>query len=272
LIPQEALSEAARYYIQLDQFEPDQILEMRLAAALEKEAGADSAAGAAAQEPSSAGTAADKPGAVASSYDFLDELAAGTAAPGGGSASAYSGAAGAALVSMVARLTIGKKKYLEVEPQMQHMLARSESLRAELTRAIAQDAAAFDKVMEAYKLPKETPEQQALRQQAIETAMQGAAQVPLDVAQKALEVLELAATAVELGNLNAISDGAAGSAMAKACLTGAGYNVRINAVSLKDQAAAQRLLDAIAGLDRQAAQIEARIRQVLKERGGFPLV
>ena len=272
LIPQEALNEAARYYIQLDQFEPDQILEMRLAAALEKEAGADSAAGAAAQEPSSAGNAADKPGAVASSYDFLDELAAGTAAPGGGSASAYSGAAGAALVSMVARLTIGKKKYLEVEPQMQHMLARSEALRDELTQAIAQDAAAFDKVMEAYKLPKETPEQQALRQQAIETAMQGAAQVPLEVSQKALEVLELAATAVELGNLNAISDGAAGSAMAKACLTGAGYNVRINAVSLKDQAAAQRFLDAIAGLDRQAAEIEARIRQVLKERGGFPLV
>ncbi len=252
LIPQEALSEAARYYIQLDQFEPDQILEMRLAAALEKEAG----------------TA----GAVASSYDFLDELAAGTAAPGGGSASAYSGAAGAALVSMVARLTIGKKKYLEVEPQMQHMLARSEALRDELTQAIAQDAAAFDKVMEAYKLPKETPEQQALRQQAIETAMQGAAQVPLEVAQKALEVLELAATAVELGNLNAISDGAAGSAMAKACLTGAGYNVRINAVSLKDQAAAQRFLDAIADLDRQAGQIEDRIRKVLKERGGFPLV
>ncbi len=175
-------------------------------------------------------------------------------------------------MSMVARLTLGKKKYAEVEPQMQSMLEQAETLRAELTQAIAEDAASFDKVMEAYKLPKETPEQQALRQQTIESAMQGAAQVPLQVAQKALDVLRLAAVAVELGNLNAISDGAAGSAMAKACLTGAGYNVRINAVSLKDQAVAQGFLDAIADLDRQAAEIEARIRQILKERGGFPLV
>ena len=248
LIPQEALTEAARYYLQLDAFEPDQILETRLAAVQEK-----------------------RPQLVKSSYDFLDELAAGTAAPGGGSASAYSGAAGAALVSMMARLTIGKKKYAEVETQMQTILERSEQLRVELTAAIAGDAAAFETVMQAYKLPKDTPDEQTGRQQAIESAMTHAAQVPLEVAEMAVEVMELAEQVILAGNLNAISDGAAGSAMARAALTGAGYNVRINAISLTNQAAAQSFLQAIEQLDRQAAEIEARIRKSLVERGGMPL-
>lgn len=255
LIPQEALVEAARYYLQLDAFEPDQILEYRLAAAQAKE-----------QEAMQTQTTEK------SSYDFLNQLADGTPAPGGGSASAYSGAAGAALVSMVARLTIGKKKYSAVEDTMKGILEEAEALRQALTQAIDEDAGAFEEVMKAYKLPKESEEQQVARQQEIEAAMTHATQVPLEAARKAVKVLFLAEKVINEGNLNAISDGAAGSAMAIAALTGAGYNVRINAINLTDQNAAQVFLQEIAQLEKEAKEIEARIRKSLIERGGFPLV
>jgi glutamate formiminotransferase/formiminotetrahydrofolate cyclodeaminase len=253
LIPQEALVDAAQWYLQLDQFEPEQILEKRLAASQE-----------------AALTAA--PG-VAASADlvFLDALAEATPAPGGGSAAAYSGAAGAALVAMVARLTLGKKKYAAVETQMSAALEFAERLRMELTAAIEQDAAAFEQVMAAYRLPKDSPEAQAAREQAIETAMLTAARVPLQVAGKAVEVLALATQVVELGNLNAISDGATGGALARAALSGAGYNVRINAASLKDSQSAQEMLAQLLSLEQQAAVHEGRLRSSLVQRGGFSL-
>ncbi|HSQ28146.1 MAG TPA: glutamate formimidoyltransferase [Anaerolineales bacterium] len=255
LIPQEALVEAARYYLQLDDFEPDQILEYRLAAAQAKEQ----------EEMQTQST-------EKSSYDFLNQLADGTPAPGGGSASAYSGAAGAALVSMVARLTIGKKKYADVEDSMNSILDEAEALRQALTQGIDEDAAAFEEVMNAYRLPKDTDEQKAARQQAIEDAMTHATQVPLEAARKSVQVLTLAEKVINAGNLNAISDGAAGSAMAIAALTGAGYNVRINAITLADQNVAQAFLQEISELEQQAKEIETRIRKTLIERGGFPLV
>ncbi len=254
LIPQDALVEAARYYLQLDAFEPDQILEYRLAAAQAKE-----------QEAMPTQTT------ERSSYDFLNQLAEGTPAPGGGSASAYSGATAAALVSMVARLTIGKKKYADVEDTMKGILDEAETLRQALTQGIDEDAAAFDEVMKAYKLPKDNAEQQAARQQAIEAAMTHATQAPLEAARKAVQIMVLAEKVINEGNLSAISDGASGSAMAIAALTGAGYNVRINAINLADQNAAQAFLQEIAQLEKQAREIEGRIRKSLIERGRFPL-
>ncbi|HEX7974326.1 MAG TPA: cyclodeaminase/cyclohydrolase family protein, partial [Anaerolineales bacterium] len=246
LIPQEALVDAAVWHLQLDQFEPAQILEQRLYAAQQETA-------------------------EVSSVDFLDQLAAGTAAPGGGSASAYSGAAGAALVAMVARLTIGKKKYAAVEAQMQSVLERADGLRRELTSEIQRDAAAFEAVMAAFKLPKETPEQQDARARAVEQATLQASRVPLEVAGKSVEVLELASQVVALGNVNAISDGATAAALARAALAGAGYNVRINIGNLQDQAAAQPLLDRLIELERRATQIEDQVRNDLHNRGGMPL-
>ncbi len=250
LIPQEALVDAAIWYLQLDQFEPDQILERRLAA-VQKEAG------------SAASNIVE--------MGFLDALASASATPGGGSAAAYSGAAGAALVAMVSRLSIGRKKYASVEPQMKDILERAEELRVELIAAVEQDSAAFDLVMSAFKLPKDTPEQQAARSQSIQEATLKAAQVPLEVAGKAVEVMELAAQVVSGGNLNAISDGATGATMARAALTSAGYNVRINVTSLKDQATAQSLLMKLHDLETRAAAIEEKIRADLIGRGGMPL-
>ncbi len=241
LIPEAALVDAAVWYTQLDQFEPQQVLERRLREALEA-------------APTQMGK------------DFLEALSADTPTPGGGSASAYSGAMGAALVAMVARLTMGKKKYADVQDLMQNLLAKAEQLQAELLEDVSKDAAAFEAVMAAYRLPKESPEEQAKRQAAIEAATLAAAQAPLQVARKAVQVLSLAERAVALGNVNAISDGAVGAALARTALTGAGYNVRINLPGLKDRQAAAELLAELAELERQAADIEMQVQQHLRSR------
>ncbi len=252
LIPQEALVEAARWYLQLDQFEPEQILEQRLTAAQAKNEAGDATSGAAAD-------------------DFLDALADGTPAPGGGSAAAYAGAAGAALVAMVARLTIGKKKYAAVDAQMQAVLERAESLRAFLQEAVVQDAEAFKVVMDAFRLPKDTLEQQAERKAAIESATLGAAQAPLRVAEKSVEVLDLASQVIAVGNLNAISDGASGAALARAALNGSGLNVRINVNSLETPQLGQPLVDELVVLEHKAVSLESEIRQQLQLRGKLSL-
>lgn len=252
LIPQEALIQAAQWYLQLDQFEPGQVLENRLEGA---------------RKSATAGQVTP----IVPTLDLLEAFAAGTPVPGGGSASAYSGAAGAALVSMVARLTIGKKKYAEVESEMRTVLERAETLRAALTSAIERDGVAFSAVLEAFMLPKETPKQQQVRDLAIAEATLNAAQVPLEVAGYAVEVMELALKAVSVGNLNAISDGATGAALAQAALTGAGYNVRINATSLKDKHEVDQLLEQLRQLETRAVKVDEQIRAQLVERGGLPL-
>jgi len=244
LIPQEALIDAARWHLQLDQFEPEQILEYRLAAVQQQSA------------PSA-------------SEDFLDALADGTPAPGGGSAAAYAGAAGAALAAMVARLTLGKKKYAEVEPQMTALLAEAEQLRGDLKGMIEKDAQAFRAVMETFKLPRDTDEEAALRLQAIDRATLEAAQVPLDTAGMALRVMEIAGQTATLGNINSISDGATGVALGRAALTGAGYNVRINVNSLSDPASGAALLASLSEIERQADEVEAQIRSQVQQRGGI---
>lgn len=245
LIPQQALVDAAQWYLQLDAFEPEQVLEQRLAAAQQEHAVEEDRT------------------------SFLEALAAGTPAPGGGSAAAYSAAAGAALVSMVARLTLGRKKYAAVQAQMQALLQQSEVLRAQLTAGVARDAAAFDAVLQAVRLPKDTPEQEAARQQALEAATLAAAQVPLEAAQMSLAVMQLALQAVEMGNLNAISDGAAGAALARAGLTAAGYNVRINLSTLQDHPQAPAMLQKVAQLEAAAQEVEGQVRQLLHTRGGM---
>jgi formiminotetrahydrofolate cyclodeaminase len=172
---------------------------------------------------------------------------------------------------MVARLTLGRKKYASVEAQMKDILEQAESLRADLTAAVDQDAAAFDAVMSAFRLPKDTPEEQLARSEAIEKATFEAALVPLDVARKVVQVLKLAVDVVEQGNLNAISDGATAAAQARAALVGAGYNVRINLISLKDQNVGRPLLEELQELEALAVTYEAQLRNFLQERGGIPL-
>jgi len=247
LIPQEALIDAAVWYTQLDQFKQDQVLETRLGS---------SGSSAPAEIPSQDG-------------DFLDALASSSPAPGGGSAAAYAGAMGAGLVEMVAGLTIGKKKYAAVEARMREILAEAATLRAALGAVVAEDAAAFEAVMAAFRLPKDSSIQEELRAREIEAATLLAARVPLRVVGMAVRVIELAGEVTASGNLNAISDGASAASMAHASLAAAGFNVRINVNSLTDRDSAASLLKELRELETRAAKVEENIRETLEKRGGM---
>ncbi|MDP1546402.1 MAG: glutamate formimidoyltransferase [Anaerolineales bacterium] len=255
LIPEEALVDAAVWYTQLDQFDKEQILESRLF-----DSGPQTA-----DRPSSTVYGQSSP----SPASFLDELASALPAPGGGSAAAYAGAMGAALVSMVSGLTVGRKKYAEVEAEMQAIHVIAERLRAEMTQAVDDDAASFEAVIGAFKLPKETAEQQTARTAAIQIATLNAAHIPLHSAENSVKIMELAVKCAEHGNLNAISDSLSGFAMARASLTAAGYNVRINVNSLPDKDAGQPYLDELSALEKEADKLEKKIRKVMQERGGI---
>ncbi|MFQ5408273.1 MAG: glutamate formimidoyltransferase [Anaerolineales bacterium] len=244
LIPQEALIDSAQWYLQLDQFERRQVLEIALAEAAPEEA-------------------------PASAPDFLDQLAAGTATPGGGSAAAYSGAMAAGLAAMVARLTIGKKKYAEVESRMQAIVERAEALRATLHAGVQRDAAAFDGVMEAFRRPKESEAQQAARKDAIESATHVASEVPLETARQAAEVVQLAAELAETGNVNAVTDAAAAASLAHSAVHVAGLNVKINATSVRDRAAAAGWLNQIAELEASVKEALERAHAAVRARGGI---
>jgi len=250
LIPQAALTDAAVWYSQLDGFQTEQVLEQRLYEVL-------------------SAPQTDPPAAARSS--FLDELAAATPTPGGGSAAAHAGAIGAALASMVARLTLGKKKYANVEQRMLALVEKAEDLRARLTAAIDEDAAAFTGFLTATRLPKETPEQQAVRREAIQQATLEAARVPLKVSNMAIEVMKLTLEAARHGNLNAISDACSGFNMARACLSSAGLNVRINLQGLEDPAPGQPLLDEQTRLERSARDLLFELRRALAERSDITI-
>lgn len=165
---------------------------------------------------------------------FLDELASHSPAPGGGSVAALAAALGAALTSMVCTLTIGKKKYAEVEPEMKRILALSEELRGVVTRLIDRDTDAFNKVMEAYGLPKDSEDQKALRTAAIQGATKEATLVPLEVMKHCIDGLALAKMAAEKGNANSLSDAGVGALMLHAACESAALNVRINLTGIHD--------------------------------------
>ncbi|GIV65336.1 MAG: hypothetical protein KatS3mg046_596 [Bellilinea sp.] len=247
LIPQEALNDAAVWYLQLDQFSPDQILEQRL---MELMRG---------QPPTSAPL----------ENSFLDALAAATPTPGGGSAAAHTGAVAAALVAMVARLTLGKKKYEAVKERMWAILEQAENLRAALLRNVEEDSQAFEGVMQAFKLPKDTADQEQQRQQAIEKATLEASRVPLITARHCLEVQKLAIELAETGNLNAISDAASAATLARSALTCAAYNVRINLNNLSGNSEAQTLTTQLKEIESQSDRLDSSLKQILGERGGL---
>jgi len=165
---------------------------------------------------------------------FLGTLASDSPTPGGGSSAALAGAMGAALVEMLARLTAGRKKYADHDALMQALAEQAAEERAALLNLAAADAAAYDAVSAAYRLPKQDEEQKTLRSAAIEAAMIGACETPLAIMQHSLEVLALAKNAVLYGNTNAASDGAAGAELARAAMKIASYNVKINLGAIGD--------------------------------------
>jgi formiminotetrahydrofolate cyclodeaminase len=166
---------------------------------------------------------------------FLDELASSAPAPGGGSVAALSGALGAALISMVCSLTVGKKKYADVQEDIKALLAQSEALRKELVELLEADVEVYTEVSRAMKMPRATDEEKAARAVAMQKALKAATDVPMQVAEACVEVMELCQPAAEKGNINAVSDAGVAVLMAEAGLRSAALNVLINLAWIKDE-------------------------------------
>ncbi len=250
LVPGEALRDAAVWYMQMDQFDSSQVLENRLFEVV-----------------SSPEEKYDESQGVS----FIEALASGDPTPGGGSASAYGAAMAAALVAMVGRVTVGKKKYAEVEAEMWGIIDDASALQKTLQEAVKKDADAFTAYMKARRLPRDTEEQKQDRNQAIQAASINAAEVPLLVAHQAAQVLALALRAAALGNVNAISDAGVAGSLSKAAVFGAGLNVRINLLGLEEEPGAMRMLTDLSKIEAQTEQKMDALLQVLNERGGMNL-
>jgi len=263
LAPQAFFVDAAQWYLQLDGFTPDQVLEYRVARA-EAEPSPLHDEEPPIPEGATVQVAAVEPEPLAPTR-FADAVAAGTATPGGGAVAALAGALSAALAEMVARLTAGKKRYAEVEQTMNAVAAAASDLRARLMAAIDDDIAAFDAVMAAYRIDKDDPARPA----AIQTAMIGAADVPLNVARMAIEAMQLAEQVARLGNHTAASDAAVAALMGLAAVEGAALNVRVNAASFEDRALAARYTDDSAALVAQARALRDSAIALAEERAGI---
>jgi formiminotetrahydrofolate cyclodeaminase len=196
---------------------------------------------------------------------FLDGLASSAPTPGGGGAAAISGAMGAALLSMVCNLTIGKK-YVEVEEELKQILGQSEALRTELTGMIADDVEAFDAVMGAYGLPKVTDEEKAARAEKIQAALKVATDVPLACCRACRKVIDLAEIVADKGNLNVISDAGVAVLSAHAGLRSAALNVYVNAKGLDDRAFADERLRELEALLGSAGPLNESIYEVVKAK------
>jgi glutamate formiminotransferase/formiminotetrahydrofolate cyclodeaminase len=240
LVPERALLEAGARHIQLRGFSPQMLLERRVREAV---AGGPSLG------------------------SFLAQLAAPTPAPGGGSVAAIAGALAAALVQMVAGLTLGRRKYLEVETEMRDVALQAAALGTRLQSLAAEDARAYTRVTEAQKLPKEPAELARRREEEIRKALLAAARVPLDTAAACAEVARLAAVVAAKGNRNACSDAGVAAFLAQAGCKGAAYNVRINVAAIGDSTDAALLLSEaealVARASEAAEQARASVERIL---------
>lgn len=168
--------------------------------------------------------------------DFISKVISNDPVPGGGSVSSLNGALAAALSAMVANLTVGRKKYAEVNDLMQELSTRFEKLSQKLIEDVDRDSDAYNRVFAAFKLPKETDEEKQFRSEAIQQETKYAAQVPMEVARAVYEVLPQIDAIAQKGNSNAVTDACVSMMCARTAILGALLNVRINLTSIKDEA------------------------------------
>ncbi len=230
LVPQAALVECAKFFLQLNEFKKEQILENRLMPAQ-------------------------------GLPDFLSELASSAPVPGGGTAAALNGAIGTALLTMVAQLTIGKKGYEEFDEEMKQVKEKLIPRRERFINLMDEDAESFKGVMQAYKLPKMTEAERREREQVISEALKRAAAVPLRTMKLALEVLKLAKPVAEFGNKSSISDAGVGTMNLDTAFKGARLNVLINLAGIKD---AQFVAEIQETVDELSAEAEGLVSEYLK--------
>lgn len=191
--------------------------------------------------------------------EFAMQTASNEPVPGGGSISALAGSLAAALTEMVAGLTIGKKKYADVEEEMKSAVEPMKAVCAQLLDDIKRDSESFDQYMQALTLPKETEEEKEARTEAMQNGLKAAVEVPLSVAKAACGILPYAETMVIKGNRTAVTDALVATMMARTAVLGAGFNVKINLESIKDQEYVDRIGKEVAELEKQAIEQEKKI-------------
>ncbi|MDH6304978.1 formiminotetrahydrofolate cyclodeaminase [Parabacteroides sp. PF5-5] len=197
--------------------------------------------------------------------EFLAKTAGSDPVPGGGSISALNGAIALALAEMVANLTVGKKKYAEVENDMLAITAKTAPLRQRLIEYIDKDSEAYDRVFAAFKLPKETDEQMAVRSQTIQEATKDAARIPMMVAEEVFGVMDTIAYVAEKGNQNAVTDACVAMMAARTAVLGALLNVRINLSSIKDEIFVREMTERADTLEKQSIEKEQLLLNKVKE-------
>jgi glutamate formiminotransferase/formiminotetrahydrofolate cyclodeaminase len=240
MVPNDALVGVSDFYLRFEGFTKQQILEERLA---------------------------DLSGASGGEGDsFFEEVASSSPAPGGGSVASAAGALSTALTAMVSRLTVTKKQYAAVKDELSTVRDNADQLRGDLTKLIDTDKDAFNKVMEAFKLPRGSDEQIAARDEAVETANKKAAEVPLEVMRKSLEGLKLARIVAEKGNENSITDAGVAGLMGSAAIEGARYNVRINLTSITDESFVKELTAASDSIKAEAEGVAAEIKKLVESK------
>lgn len=199
---------------------------------------------------------------------FLSELASKAPVPGGGGAAALSGAVGCALGGMVGNLTIGKKKYADVEERVLQILSETDRLQQELLYLMEEDARAFEPLSRAYGMPKETEEEWAAKEQVMEAALKDASLVPLQIMETAGQMLDLLEELAQIGSRLAVSDVGVGVQLCRSAVLGASMNIFINTKMMKDRGLAEQLNEKaeqlIAEKSVQADRIFEEVKAVLK--------
>jgi len=239
LVPMDALVDSAEFYLKLENFSREQVLENRLFA----------------PSPSSL--------TDMNLSTFSEDVASKKATPGGGSVSAYIGALAAGLVCMVARITLAKKEVAQESDRLQELVRKGEDLRQKFLRLVVEDAESFDAVMQAFKLPKDKPD---LRRKAIQEATVRAAEVPLRTLDSSVQVLSLAEDVAQHGATNALSDVTTSVAAARAAMEGAASNVLINLDTLDDQLFVNKTRLRVSEFRKEGLQLEQRVQDLVASR------
>ena len=196
--------------------------------------------------------------------EFIDKVTGNDPVPGGGSVSALNGSLAASLAAMVANLTVGRKKYAEVNDEMEQISARMTEQSAKLLADVDRDAEAYDRVFAAFKLPKETDEEKVARKEAIQRETKYAAEVPMEVARTASELLPMIDAAARRGNSNAVTDATVAMMCARTAVIGALLNVRINLTSITDEAFVKTMTEEADRLEAVAVEAEHKLLEYVK--------
>lgn len=204
--------------------------------------------------------------------NYINKVASKDPTPGGGSVAALAGSLGSALTAMVGYLTIGRKMYEALDEktrdEMDHNFEELKKSIEKLNQIVDEDTKAFDKVMEAFKLPKETEEEKKNRSQAIQEGYKVALEVPLRCAEECFKVLELQKVFADHGNVNAITDVGVGALLAATGLEGALLNVKINLLSIKDEEFKRKMEEKIDNLLKEGTKLKEELLKTVYQRLG----